>query len=281
MNIKTIGILCALLTGCATKSEIAKFYNPSEPTLAQKPINPDHVKVVELASLKEMHAICKNKLGQESYRVLGVTGFTGQKVPLPELRKFAGSVGGDYLLRGCDFKGIKQGTRMVVGSYTPPSSSTSTGTSFGTASGTAYTNGITPFGAYNQTTYGSGSSYGTATATTFNPGQVTYVRENFEFPVFDQGIMVMQSPDAQKRNWSNMQTFLKINREGFELDPSKVATEEQVKKTSPAVQEMLNQIKAGRIFTPIEAQQFLVLHHQAQCFREASAKTAKKTKQTK
>jgi len=264
----TFALVCALMAGCATQSEIKKFYNPSEPALEQKPNNPAHVEVIEPANTNQMMAFIKERLGQQSYRRLGSASFSGPKVSLAELRRFAASVGGDYVVRTAEFAGIQQGSRMVVGSYTPPSSTYSTGTAYGTASGTSYSSGSTPFGSYNQTTYGSGSSFGTATATTFNPGQVNYVRDNFNYPTFNQTITVMQSPQAQKRNWANMQSFLTIDKEGYELDLSKVSTEEQIKKAPPAIQEMIKQMKAGRKFTPIEAQQFIILYDYAKFWRD-------------
>lgn len=78
----------------------------------------------------------------------------------------------------------------------------------------------------------------------------------------------MQSPQAQKRNWANMQSFLTIDKEGYELDLSKVSTEEQIKKAPPAIQEMIKQMKAGRKFTPIEAQQFIILYDHAKFWRD-------------
>ena len=264
----TFALVCALMAGCATQSEIKNFYNPSEPALAQKPNSPAHVEVIEPANSNQMMAFIKERLGQQSYRLLGSASFSGPKVSLAELRRFAASVGGDQVVRTAEFAGIQQGSRMVVGSYTPPSSTFSTGTAYGTASGTSYSSGSTPFGPYNQSTYGSGSSFGTATATTFNPGQVNYVRENFNYPTFNQTITVMQSPQAQKRNWANMQSFLTIDKEGYELDLSKVSTEEQIKKAPPAIQEMIKQMKAGRKFTPIEAQQFIILYDYAKFWRD-------------
>lgn len=271
LNIRrtTTGLLCLLLlTGCAAQSEIAKFYNPSLPTLAHKPINPSHVDVVEFSNKEGLQAFLREKLCQQSYQLIGCASFSGDKDSLPELRKFAASVGGDWVVRKAEFLGIKQGSRMVVGSYTPASSTYTTGTAFGTASGTAYTSGSTPFGPYNQTTYGSGSSFGTATATTFNPAQVNYVRQNFEYPVFDQEVIVLQSTQAQKSNWPNMQKCLNLDKEGFVLDLAKVSSQEQIRNAPPAVQELAKHQKAGRMLNPIEAQQFIRFYSQAQFWRD-------------
>ena len=265
----TTGLFCLLIVaGCAGQSEIANFYKPQSPTLAQKPTNPKHVDVVEPANSKQLQEFLRDRLANQSFLLLGYASFSGPKVQLSELRKFAASVGGDCVVRTADFAGIKQGSRMVVGSYTPPSSSYSTGTAFGSASGTAYTTGSTPFGPYNQTTYGSGSSFGTATATTFNPGQVNYVRENFQYPAFDQCITVLQSREGQKRNWVNMQSFLKLDRNGFVLDLEKVSTQEQIQKAPPAIQELVRHQKLGRTRNPIEAQQFIYLYDKAKFWRD-------------
>jgi hypothetical protein len=259
ISITACFLVFLILGGCAQKSEISQFYNPLEPALVQKPINPNLVEVAEPTTRKQINDIMKHKPGQQAYRVLGFAQFSGPLVSLPELRKFAASVGGDYVLRTADFAGIQDGTRMVVGSYTPGSISYSTGNAFGASSASSYTSGSTPLGAFTSTTYGSGSAYGTATATTYNPGQTTYVRENFKYPVFIQAISIMQSPTTQNRNWKNMQTFLRLDKNGFDLDLSRVSTEQQVKSAPPSVQELLKQMKAGRKFTPIEAQQFI--HH--------------------
>jgi hypothetical protein len=123
---------------------------------------------------------------------------------------------------------MRQGSRMVVGSYTPPSASYTTGTAYGSSAGYSSGTARTAYGSepYSSTT--TGTSYANAQATTFNPGSTTYVRENFTQPIFAQHFTILQSPQAQLQNWENMRALLNTRMPlGWQYQ-----TKEQAKQTA-------------------------------------------------
>ena len=164
-------IIVCLLSSCVnTTSEINQFYKPVS-GITQKRINPSIVRIVDVPynSDKKLALSITN----QGYLFLGTATFTGPQVTPLQLQLFASSVGGDLVLYEKKFVRKERGSRMVLGSYTPPTMGYSTATASGYATGSQYANAQTPWGPVSVDSYGHGTSYGTATATTFNPGQAT------------------------------------------------------------------------------------------------------------
>lgn len=117
---------------------------------------------------------------------------------------------------------------MVVGSYTPPSVSYTTGTAYGSSAGYGSGTARTPYGPATFNSTSTGTSFANAQATTVNSGSTTYVRENFTQPIFAQHFTIFQSPQAQLQNWENMRLLLNSRMPaGWQYQ-----TKEQAKQTA-------------------------------------------------
>jgi hypothetical protein len=234
MKVAIIGALAVAMCGCITTNpQLAKVYEPMDAQLKQKRLPASGVRIIGFNSKEGSPAKAEKLLSpymKKRYVKLGHASFTGPAVSEEELKQFAASVGGDLVFFTGEFLEMRQGSRMVVGSYTPPSVSYTTGSasgsSFGSGSGTVRT----PYGPASFNTTATGSSYANAQATTFNPGTTTYVRENFAQPVFAQHFTIFQSPEAQLQNWENMRTLLNTR-----MPPGwQYQTKEQAKQTAAA-----------------------------------------------
>ena len=203
----SLSALSILFSGCATSPELKQFYEPEMAGLAHKPISPSFVRIVDGAWKYEEGIKLTQKLSQEGYWYLGTLEFVGQMQSADSIRKFAASVGGDLIIRRTAFAGMKSGSRMVVGSYTPGSVGTSTASAYGTA----YSNGSgvvnSPLGTSYLNTSGSSNAYGSGTVTTYIPGQTTYVSENYNYPSYAQRYSIMQSEGAFRKNATNFQKY--------------------------------------------------------------------------
>lgn len=195
----------SFLAGCQTpKNNLLEHYYafPGATGLKKVPAQQVQLAVLPVSKTdgKQAEKLIKS-YGARHYASLGMAAVQGPELTDQEIRQFAGSVGGDVVIYVRGFMGMRPASRMVVGSYTPPSVSYGRASSYGSSSGSANTYGSTPWGPMNFNTYGSGSSYGTASATVVNPGSTTYLRENYMEPVFAHQIAVMQSPQGQLNNW--------------------------------------------------------------------------------
>lgn len=244
-----------LFVSCATSTrEISQYYKPQVP-FKQKPINPSSIRVQNVP-YKFDKAIIAETIDQ-GYLCLGIAEFKGPLLTPAQLREFGGSVGGDLLWYETKHIGTQRGSRMVLGSYTPPTVGYSTATASGYSSGSAYANAQTPWGPVSVNSSGYGSSYGTATATTYNPGQSTYVRQEFEYPVYEHGIAVWQSPQGQIRNWDNVEKELKIFFSEFSLDYFKATYKSRYKTLSPPKKALADALESGKKFDELTARQFI------------------------
>ncbi len=230
MRTRILNLLCAVtaaaLSGCATTdNNVAEMYEPHQPGFKRARVPVSSVKMIALPLTKNTRAQAVKALkpyADRGYIELGKATFSGRAITEQELRKFAASVGGDLVFYTGTFAGTEQQSRMVVGSYTPSRVAYSSGSSYGSSYGSANTYGSTPWGAMNFNTSGSGTSYGTASATTFIPGSTTYVRENYEVPVFMQHFKIFQSPQAQLNNWENYRRYSNtLPGEPISIDQSK------------------------------------------------------------
>jgi len=203
----TLSVISLLFFGCATSPELKQYYEPEMAGLSHKPISPSFVRIVDGAWKYEEGIKLTQKLSKEGYWYLGTLEFVGPMQSADSIRKFAASVGGDLVIRRTAFAGMKSGSRMVVGSYTPGSVVTSTASAYGSA----YSNGSgvlnSPYGTSYLNTSGSANSYGSGTATTYIPGQTTYVNENYNYPTFAQRYSIMQSEGTFRRNATNFQKY--------------------------------------------------------------------------
>ncbi|MCX6965641.1 MAG: hypothetical protein NTW41_09870 [Verrucomicrobia bacterium] len=204
---ETLCIISLLLTGCATHSELKQYYEPEMAGLAHKPVSPSFVRIVDGEWKYEEGIKLTQKLSQEGYWYLGTLEFVGPMQSADSIRKFAASVGGDLVIRLTKFAGMKSGSRMVIGSYTPGSVVTSTASAYGSA----YSNGSgvlnSPYGTSYLNTSGSANAYGSGTATTYIPGQTTYVNENYNYPSYTQRYSIMQSEGMFRKNATNFQKY--------------------------------------------------------------------------
>ena len=175
--------------------------------LAHKTISPSFVRIVDGAWKYEEGIKLTQKLSQDGYWYLGTLEFVGPMQSADSIRKFAASVGGDLVIRRMAFSGMKTGSRMVIGSYTPGSVVTSTASTFGSA----YSNGSgtlnSPYGTAYLNTAGSANAYSSGTATTYIPGQTTYVNENYNYPSYAQRYSIMQSEGTFRKNAKNFQKY--------------------------------------------------------------------------
>jgi hypothetical protein len=262
-------ILSALLAfglgACATKNEISQYYQAGVP-IKQVAQNSSTVRVLEAPKdTKEQRSLVLS-LSDQGFFYIGGAKFSGPSPTPEEIRKFAASVGGDCVIYEKIFMGTNTGSRMVVGSYTPPSVgySTTSGSAYGTGSG--YASSSTPFGSVNTTSFGQASAFGSAQSTAFNPGQTTYVRQDFNYPVFNQCIMVFQSPEAQAKNWKNIQTYFELPADGWDFKQYESVSDRDLKDMPESQRQFVLALRQGKQFTPITAQQFIFFrsHRQIQ-----------------
>ena len=202
-----LSALALLFYGCATSPELRQYYEPEMAGLAHKPFSESFVRIVDGAWKYEEGIKLTQKLSQEGYWYLGTLEFVGPMQSADSIRKFAASVGGDLVIRRTAFAGMKSGSRMVVGSYTPASVVTSTASAYGSA----YSNGSgvlnSPYGTSYLNTSGTANAYGSGTATTYIPGQTTYVNENYNYPSYTQRYSIMQSEGTFRKNATNFQKY--------------------------------------------------------------------------
>jgi hypothetical protein len=266
LNTITLSALLALgLGACATRSEISQYYKPGF-SLEQVPQNPSTVRVLDAPSSPKDARNLVLSLSDQGYFYIGSAVFSGPPQTPEEIRKFAASVGGDCVIFEKVFMGTGTGSRMVVGSYTPPSVgySSTFGSAFGTGTGSA--NSSTPFGAVNTSIYGQSSAIASARSTTYNPGQTTYMRQDYNYPVFNQCLMVFQSPKAQAKNWKNIQALMDLPATGLQLDQYASVSDQEIKNMPEPHRQLVLAMRKGQQFTPITAQQFIFFrsHRQIQ-----------------
>jgi hypothetical protein len=224
-------LLTTALSGCVTTNpELAKVYEPMDPRLRQKPVPADSVKIIGFNSKEGSPEKAQKLLApymKQRYVKLGHASFTGPAVSDDKLKQFVGSVGGDLVFFTGEFLEMREGSRMVLGSYTTPSASYTTGSLYG--SGSSFGTGVaqTPQGPVRFNSSATGSSYTTGNATTYNSGSATYVRERFSQPTFAQHFTVLQSPRTQLRNWENMRAMLNQN-----LPPDQQISKEQSQRSA-------------------------------------------------
>lgn len=262
----TLSTLLALgLGACATKSEISQYYKPGF-SLEQVPQNPSTIKVLDAPSSPKNAGNLVLSLSDQGYFYIGSAVFSGPPQTPEEVRKFVASVGGDCVIYEKIFMGTGTGSRMVVGSYTPPSVgySSTFGSAFGT--GTGYATSSTPFGAVNTNIYGQSTAFGSTRSTTYNPGQTTYVRKDYNYPIFNQCLMVFQSPQAQAKNWKNIQNYIGLPTAGFPLEQFASISDQELKNMPEPQRQLVLAMRKGQQFTPITAQQFIFFrsHRQTQ-----------------
>lgn len=253
------------LGACATKSEISQYYQAGLP-IKQVAQNSSTVRVLEVPKTTKEQRSLVLSLSDQGFFYIGGAKFSGPARTPEEIRKFAASVGGDCVIYEKIFMGTNTGSRMVVGSYTPPSVgySTTTGSAYGSGSG--YASSSTPFGSVNTTSFGQASAFGSAQSTSFNPGQTTYVRQDFNYPIFNQCIMVFQSPEAQVKNWKNIQSYFELPPDGLDFEQFGSVSDRDLKDMPESQRQFVLALRQGKQFTPITAQQFMFFrsHRQIQ-----------------
>lgn len=225
-----------MISGCATTGsqstlqQVDKFYKPFCPDIKLK--KPTNVMLIDFPHYSGSDAeIAKNKPLVEKtrksyldkgYLFLGQSNFTSALLTPKEVRDFAASKGGDLAIFVSVPAGKEMRSRMVPTSYTPPTVSTSTATGnaigFGNSQSQITSSPFAlPGSGVNVNTQSTASVYGSSTATTFNPGQVTYSRENYEVQLFSQFIQVLQSPAAHLNNWDAVVAWRRAN--GYPTTP--------------------------------------------------------------
>jgi hypothetical protein len=244
------------LGACATKSAISQYYQAGLP-IKQVAQDPSTVRVLEAPKTTKEQRSLALSLSDQGFFYIGGANFSGPPHTPEEIRKFVASVGGDCVIYEKIFMGTGTGSRMVAGSYTPPSIgySTTTGTAFGSGSG--YSSTSTPFGSVNTTSFGQASAFGSAQSTTYNPGQTTYVRQDFNYPIFNQCIMVFQSPKAQAKNWKNIQAYFDLPADGWNFKQYELLSDRDLKDMTESQRQFVLALRQGKQFTPITAQQFI------------------------
>jgi hypothetical protein len=146
---------------------------------------------------------------------------------------------------------------MVLGSYSPPTVGYSTATASGYSSSTGVANAQTPWGPVSVNSYGYGNQFGTASATTYNPGQASFVRQDFEYPSYEQAVYVWQSPKGQIRNWENIDKTITSDGGKFDLEEFLTTYKGEYKTLSPQKKALADAINSGEQFTPTTAKQRL------------------------
>jgi hypothetical protein len=222
--LQTIGAIALLATtGCNTaNNNLAEHYKAFPGSAGLKKVPPQQVQVIVAPEGKDSGknaAKLIDSYAAKNYASIGMAIVSGPELTEEDLREFAGAVGGDLVVYQREFMGMSQASRMVVGSYTPPSVSYGTATSYGSSYGNANTYGSTPWGNMNLSTHGSGTSYSSSRATVINPGSTTYVRENYLEQTFSHTICVLQSPLQQLRNWEIVRKNLnKLQMPGWKYE---------------------------------------------------------------
>lgn len=231
-------LVSVLLTGCATTSnlpQIDKFYKPLCPDIKLK--KPSSVLLVdfphatnsnkEIAEKKKVVDQCRNSYIGKGYLFLGQSIFDSALLTPKEVRDFAASKGGDLVIFTFVPAGVEKRSRMVPSSYTAPTVTTTTASGSAVGFGNSQSQ-ITsaPFGAplgggINVNTQSTASAYGSSSATTYNPGQVTYSREDYQVQLFTQIIDVLQSPAAHLNNWDAVVAWRNANGRPTTLDDAK------------------------------------------------------------
>lgn len=205
----TITFLVIGLVGCATRSPLAQFYKPNQPGLQQVKVPVQQVRLIDVPWEGKAAARLAQKYLSEGYQYLGTLSFIGPMQDPIDITRFAGAVGGNLVVRNVTFVGMKQGSRMVLGSYTPGTVVTSTHTAsanaYATSSGSLYTQGGPSY--FN--TQGNVSAYGSGSSTTMVSPQATYVRQEFEYPAYEQRFGILQSESAFRKNASNVRRYMK------------------------------------------------------------------------
>lgn len=243
------------LVGCATtQNELNQFYRPASP-VKQKSVDPSTVQTTHIPAPVRKKLV-KNATDQ-GFFYLGSASFSGPLVTPEQLRRFGASVGGDLVWHETKYSGVGRGSRMVLGSYSPPTVGYSTATASGYSSRSGVANAQTPWGPVSVNSYGYGNQFGTASATTFNPGQSTFVRQDFEYPSYEQVVYVWQSPQGQIRNWENIDNAIKADGGNFDLDEFLATYKGKYNSLSPHKKSLADAINAGQQFTPTTAKQKL------------------------
>lgn len=134
------------------------------------------------------------------YSRIGYVLFRGDVVSTEELQYFAASVGSDYVHKAGWSPSLDQRSHLVVNSYTPSSTITTSGYGSSTSNYNFNTT-IPPYSNGSINTRGSSNTYSTATATTYVPSQTTYARENYEVLVADQLYIFWLSRERFLYNW--------------------------------------------------------------------------------
>ena len=241
------------LVGCVTtKNELNQFYKPAGP-IKQRSVDPSTVQTMHI-SAPPTKKLVKN-VNDEGFFYLGSAAFTGPLVTPEQLRRFGGGLGGDLVWHQTKYLGIGRGSRMVLGSYAPPSIGYSRATASSYSSSTGVANAQTPWGPVSANSYGYGSQFGTASATTYNPGQSTFVRQDFEYPSYEQTVYVWQSPQGLIRNWENIDKRIKADGTKFDLEEFLATYKEKYKTLSPQRKALADSINSGQQFTQTTAKQ--------------------------
>ena len=255
MLTRTLSLLVPIfaLVGCVTtKNELNQFYKPAGP-IKQRSIDPSTVRTMHF-SAPPTKKLVKN-VNDEGFFYLGSAAFTGPLVTPEQLRRFGGGLGGDLVWHQTKYLGVGRGSRMVLGSYAPPSIGYSTATASSYSSSTGVANAQTPWGPVSANSYGYGNQFGTASATTYNPGQSTFVRQDFEYPSYEQTVYVWQSPQGLIRNWENIDKRIKAEGTKFDLEEFLATYKEKYKTLSPQRKALADSINSGEQFTQTTAKQ--------------------------
>jgi hypothetical protein len=239
------------LVGCVTApNELNQFYRPANP-VKQRPCDPSTVQTMHFPT-PITKKIVKN-VNNQGFYYLGSAAFSGPLVTPEQLRRFGGALGGDLVWHETKYLGVGRGSRMVLGSYAPPSIGYSTASASSYSSSTGVANAQTPWGPVSANSYGYGSQFGTASATTYNPGQSTFVRQDFEYPSYEQEVHVWQSPQGRIRNWENIEKRIKADGGKFDLEEFLATYKEKYKTLSPQRKALADSINSGEQFTQTTA----------------------------
>jgi hypothetical protein len=226
LAIASLILACVALSGCASSDkELMKFWEPAEAGLVCKKIPAVNVRL-ENAPFKPPTESEVKAYMRQGYSYLGSIAVVGPMISNERIRKFVADRGGDHVIRKSMYAGEETGSRMVVGSYTPgtvaSSNSLFNGSVNTSSSGSVYGSGGSAYWNGNNNSQISG----TGTTSTYIPGQTTYVRENFRYPVFAQAFTVLQSKHVFLSNAKAWQLWFK-NTKGINLTLEQVAKLQQ------------------------------------------------------
>jgi hypothetical protein len=92
------------------------------------------------------------------------------------------------------------------------------------------------------------------------------MRQDYNYPVFNQCLMVFQSPKAQAKNWKNIQALMDLPATGLQLDQYASVSDQEIKNMPEPHRQLVLAMRKGQQFTPITAQQFIFFrsHRQIQ-----------------